>query len=275
MAGRYRPIPALEKICPFCEVVFTTKKPHQKYCSPGHESKQRTRERSARLLQQKTDRTCVGCSVSIADRNKGSERCLPCGREWKRSRDTRRAATQSARLKEERLKVVRLCVDCPTSIADRAPQVLRCQPCRAIFVRARDTRAQREKREREKQGTYPSKILTSVAHKAAQHRLSSIENLNKRQPTRRAPSGLVAPKQPKNKIMPNLKGDWYPGWSGCYSNNLSPLAVELLKGETGRPHIKTTNQTMQSSGHDRVLRRPSNIPEDLVTIQVAEKRKAG
>lgn len=43
------------------------------------------------------------------------------------------------------------------------------------------------------------------------------------------------PRSPELKEIIDVGGDWFPGWNGCYSPNLSPFDIALIEKYFGPP----------------------------------------
>lgn len=225
-----------------------------RFCSPQHEQKAHvTRQVAKRLAQRQALRDankCVDCDISLGSYSIITKRCASCSSERDRiraraSQVRRRAAAgmrprssverpkdaeEQRRLRHNaerrelllREKKDRVCVGCSASLASHRRDTQRCKSCASAH--STKTRQKNRTIEAQRRVVFPPK----PKEKAKRNTLKRV---------------LTAPTRPKPpSLKPNLQGDWFPGWTGCYPPNRTALEIELLEGGKGRPVFEEAHQ---------------------------------
>lgn len=198
-----------ERACLVCAKPFVARQQNQTFCS----DRCRSEHRRLILRQQVIpDRACVGCDRVFTPKQRPQKYCeAKCEQVARNKRSAERGRERAAEA-----RAGRICADCSVSIAHRMRSASRCETCSVIHSNKQ------------------------YAEKRKANKATTVRQIP---PRRDAPKlGPVKEKQEKPSL-PNFGGDWFPGWDGCWSPSLSPLAREMAEqyggpGPTGDPTKK-------------------------------------
>jgi hypothetical protein len=173
-----------------------------------------------------TPRPCRICGTSYHPLARNQRYCgEPCKREANKAAKSIRPVDAARR-----------CAACHADIAQRAPNAFYCHGCTRqrqrdgrVRDRAKDAAYQRASRARKR-------AAVAAAPKAAPKATAVTRkpSTNTRPTTRRQQEQAA---RVKDHSLPNTEGDWWPGWDGPYSPNLSTVARELIE-RNGPPKLK-------------------------------------
>ena len=195
-------------ICVACGIEVVALKAGKQYCSEPcrlqHRSTTRAAEREVRRAERMAIRDCPECGQAYTPRGTRQKYCgSPCERAYHGRQQSKRTAERRAA--ELAARAPRFCQVCATPIDHLQKVAFRCHACAKAY--------------RAKTRTPTEQAVKLTTPKASL--------------TRRDAPKLSAPKVKPDMALPNLNGDWYPGWDGPWSPNLSPVARELIERAHG------------------------------------------
>lgn len=190
--------------------------------------------------------------------------CKKCGKEFAPAMRTHLYCSRSCQIRrpdkhlpERARKVagtkreVRDCLNCGVPLVGRRSDALRCRPCHTDHKLAENVSRQAARRAR------TAKAVLTVTPK-----------IKKVQPPQR--KSVHPKKEPKPDMSkPNLDGDWFPGWKGCYPARYTERDIAMI--EQGRELLiaDDTNRQVDRDGkayrHSNFGRIKAAYPEDVAS----------